>query len=81
MSDIVGGRDLVRDPEVFLNCSAEPIVLVEDVRFELPERVLVSLGIQTPVLSSRDVLGEDGVDAVVHIGLVVELVRDQVDGL
>ena len=54
--------------------------MVEDVFFELSEGVLVGLRLQAFVFLQGDPSGENCVDAVVHVGLVVDLVRDEVDG-
>ncbi len=53
--------------------------LVEDVLLEMLELVLVGLGSQAFVFVEVDVVWEDGVDAMVHVGLIVKLVRSNIN--
>ncbi len=53
---------------------------VEDVCFELLECVFVNLCLQTLVLSKGQIVWESGFDARVHIGFVIELVGNEIDG-
>ena len=70
VGNVAGGLDLGRELEVLLNGYTGRDAFVKNILLELFEGVLVGLGPQAFVLTEGDAVGEDRVDAAVHIGFV-----------
>ena len=78
--NVVLGPHQLGAAEVLLQGVLDGDGLVKDVLLQHPQVVLVVLRLQPLVLLEQYVVREDGVNAVVHVVVVVDAVGDQVNG-
>ncbi len=74
MSDVADGLDFGREFEILFNSCAGGDAFVENVLLELPTCVFSSLCFQAFVFVKRDATGENGVDTLVHVTFVIDLI-------
>ncbi len=74
MSDVARGLDFGRKLEILLSSYTGRDAFVENVLLEVPKGVFIGLHFQAFVFVKCDAVGENGVDAMVHVSFVINLV-------